>query len=581
MTGITAVLPHLLYIPVVAAAYRYPKWGLLTAGIIGGVYILIVIIFQGSTPLTVIEALARTIVIVLIGGLIAFLTRRLGEREALYKGLFDHSESGSILIMTTGPKRVIEEMNWKAAHIVHRNPSDLRGAPITAFWDVEAENEFFRQLSIKGTVYSEETIFTVSDGRSADVLISAAALPEGRAILTVVDITGRVQAEKALVAAKEKLNLLSRISVDHLHRTIDRIIEAVDEEDETCSEPKMKGFCERIRALAWNVTRQLFLTESYKDLGTVPPLWMGVQQILESIPLPRSPVPVSVRIWTGRLEIYADPLFRDVLLHIVENALRHGHKVKNLVVTYHKAGNGLDLVFEDDGVGIPAEKKQTIFEYDSGGHAGIGLFICRQITAVTGMTLTENGTEGKGARFVIHIPPEGYRIEGTGDDVPAHPVITGSAEAGLRGVPHATGTVVREFSSAEFPVAEALWIDYHQTKGDPKTDRIFAAFLNGRAVSVGRCKCHPDGSEVDGIFTPVEFRGHGYANAVVWGLIEACGRDTLYMHSVKNLTGFYSHFGFVPIDESELPSTIRERFAWAVGEMEGANVCPMKRPPDP
>ena len=117
--------------------------------------------------------------------------------------------------------------------------------------------------------------------------------------------------------------------------------------------------------------------------------------------------------------------------------------------------------------------------------------------------------------------------------------------------------------------------------GDPRTDRIFAAFLDGQAVSVARCKWHPDGHEVDGVFTPVAHRGHGYANAAVWGLIEACGSDILYMHSVRNLEKFYGSYGFVPIDEKELPPTIRERYAWAQGEMEGANVLPMKRDPLP
>ena len=76
-------------------------------------------------------------------------------------------------------------------------------------------------------------------------------------------------------------------------------------------------------------------------------------------------------------------------------------------------------------------------------------------------------------------------------------------------------------------------------------------------------------------------RGHGYAHAVMWGLVEACGNDTLYMHSVTNLTDFYRRFGFVTIAESELPPSIRERYAWAKGEMEGANVSPMKRSPRP
>jgi len=334
-----------------------------------------------------------------------------------------------------------------------------------------------------------------------------------------------------------------------------------------------------MRALAQNLTRQLFLTESYKNLGIFPPAWLSVQQILESGNPAPSSGSVSVRFWTERLEIYADPLFKDVLIHLAGNAISHGIKIKNLIVTYQETREGLDLILEDDGIGIPADKKQRIFEYDEGGHAGIGLFICREILGVTGMTIAETGTEGNGARFVIHVPPDGYRIEGSGEDAPARSLLVSPATAGLRGARHTTGTIVRELSAVEFPVAEALWTDYHQTMGDPRTDRIFAGFFHDEAVSVARCRKHPDGFEVDAVFTPSVHRGHGYAHAVMWGLVEACGHDTLFMHSVKNLTGFYSHFGFFAIAESELPPSIQERFAWAEGEMEGANVSPMKRSP--
>ena len=197
------------------------------------------------------------------------------------------------------------------------------------------------------------------------------------------------------------------------------------------------------------------------------------------------------------------------------------------------------------------------------------------------MTITENGIEGKSARFVIHVPPEGFRIEGTGEDAPGRVRTENMEKAVFRGAQYTPGVFVRELFSAEFPIAEALWTGYHQTKGDPKTDRIFAVFSKGEAVSVARCRKHPDGFEVDAVFTPENFRGHGYAHAVMRGLVEACGGDTLYMHSVKNLTGFYSHFDFIPIAENELPPSIRERYAWAGGEMDGANVSPMKRAPSP
>ncbi|MFA4860860.1 ATP-binding protein [Methanoregula sp.] len=577
--GITTGIPHLLYIPVVLAAYRYPRRGAVIAGCIGAVYLLQVFLLAGSSFTVLAEALVRAIVIVVIGWLIAALTIRLREKEDLYQGLFDHSEGGSILIADASSSRTIEEINWKAADLLNKKAADLKGTPVTSFWRGGEEEEFFGRLSREGAVYATETEFSRPDESSFITLVSAASLPGDRAILTFFDITGRVHAEHALKTANDKLSLLARFSSDHLHRSVDEIIETVDEADARSTDTQIHLYFDKIRTLAWNAARQLFLTESYKDLGSLPPAWISVQRSVETARLPSDDKTVPIRCWTGRLEVYADPLFSDVLTHLLDNSLRHsGSRVKNIVVTYHETHDGLDLCIRDDGAGIPAEKKQQIFEYDAGGHAGIGLFICRQIVEVTGMTIQENGTPGAGAQFVIHVPPGSYRIEGTGEDAPSIPVMPSPARFVVK---HRTGAAVRELVSSEFSVAEALWTDYHNTKGDIRTDRIFAAFSDGQAVSVARCKRHTDGFEVDGVFTPTSQRGHGYANAVVWGLVEACGQDTLYMHSVWDLAGFYGNYGFVAIDEKELPPTIRDRFAWAQGEMEGANVRPMKRDPAP
>ncbi|MDO9036429.1 MAG: ATP-binding protein, partial [Methanoregula sp.] len=385
--GISTGIPHLLYIPVVIAAYQYPRRGTIIAGGIGVIYLLMVILLAGTSLAILIDALLRTLVIVVIGWLIATLTIRIREQEVLYKGLFDHSEGGSILVADIDSSRAIEEINWKAADLLKRNAADLKGTSIATIWGGDGVDEFFNRLSSNGAVYATETNFSLPDENSFIVLVSAASLPGKRAILTFFDITNRVQAEHALKAANDKLSILSRFSADHLHRSVDLILETVDEADTNCEDSGIRTYIDRIRTLAWNVARQLFLTETYKDLGTLPPVWMSVQQTLESARLPSDDDTVSIRCWAGRLEVYADPLFSDVLTHLLENSLRHGGgTVKNIVVTYHETAEGLDLCLTDDGIGIPAGKKQQIFEYDAGGHAGIGLFICRQIVEVTNMT---------------------------------------------------------------------------------------------------------------------------------------------------------------------------------------------------
>lgn len=573
MGGIYVAFPHLLYIPVVIGTYRYPRQGLAFTAGIGAVYLALVILFSTGNGNVIVEALIRVAVLVFIGWLIATLSIRLRSQEELYRGLFDNSEAGSILVKLEDGKRIVEEMNWNAAALLERKVPELKGVPLSTFMGEDTEHALFSRLAEEGKIYAEETVLITASGKIQHILISIAAIPGGRAVITFVDITRRVNAEDALLTANTKLNLLSRISSDHLNRTVDDIVETLDAATADFTDSRTLAFLNTIREKVWNLARQLFLTESYQDLGSSPPIWIAVQDALHYGDIAGSAKDISLRMWTERLQVYADPLFLDVIAHIMENSIRHGSTIRNIIVSYSEKPGALELIIEDDGVGIPEEKKETIFEYDSGRHAGLGLFICRQIVSVTGMTISETGEPGKGARFVIRIPEGNWRVEGTGDDAPPFP--SPSPDPSLRDMP----PFCRELLSAEFPVANDLWVDYHQTRGDPLTDRIFAACAAGVAVSLARCRRHPDGLEVDAVFTPVEHRGHGYAHLTMKAITEACGHEPLYMHSVLNLTGFYGRYGFVPIREDELPPTIRERFAFAGGQLEGANVQPMMRAP--
>jgi len=145
--------------------------------------------------------------------------------------------------------------------------------------------------------------------------------------------------------------------------------------------------------------------------------------------------------------------------------------------------------------------------------------------------------------------------------------------------PHISLTVVvRELGKDEFWLADRVWMSYHQQKGVPESDRIFGVFVEGMVAAVARCRWHPDGLEVDGVYVPDDFRDRGYARKAVQAFVDACGREPLYMHSTLALVRFYSSFGFEPIPESALPESIKERFNFAGGEMQGSNVSPMKRP---
>jgi GNAT superfamily N-acetyltransferase len=142
---------------------------------------------------------------------------------------------------------------------------------------------------------------------------------------------------------------------------------------------------------------------------------------------------------------------------------------------------------------------------------------------------------------------------------------------------HQPAIVVRELVHEEFPLAEKLWEEYRGQKNDMPEERVFGVFEDGALAATARCTRHPDGLEMDCVFSSERFRGKGYARQAVQALIDACGKERIFIHSTIALIRFYRTFGFVPIPEDQLPRTIRERFLFCFGEMEGCNVCPMTR----
>jgi nucleotide-binding universal stress UspA family protein/GNAT superfamily N-acetyltransferase len=225
---------------------------------------------------------------------------------------------------------------------------------------------------------------------------------------------------------------------------------------------------------------------------------------------------------------------------------------------------------------------------------------CRQKLAVIGADLAQKGIraesiirQGSPAREIAKVADEQdvslimIGRFGQSDYIKNIPIGRVAAEVAMHAErplfivnPHISLSVlVKELGVKEFPLAEQVWFGYHQQKADPSIDRVFGVFIEGTLVATARCRRHPDGLEVDAVYTPDQYRGRGYARMVVRALVEACGNEPLSMHSTLELVGFYAMFGFTEIGEQELPASIRDRFNFADGELEGADVSPMKRVP--
>jgi signal transduction histidine kinase len=102
--------------------------------------------------------------------------------------------------------------------------------------------------------------------------------------------------------------------------------------------------------------------------------------------------------------VFADPLIVRVFFNLLDNSLRHGERVTEIHVSSHLSKEDLVVVWEDNGVGIPDEDKERIFERGFGKNTGLGMFLVREILSLTGITIAETGDPGYGVRFEMVVP---------------------------------------------------------------------------------------------------------------------------------------------------------------------------------
>ena len=98
---------------------------------------------------------------------------------------------------------------------------------------------------------------------------------------------------------------------------------------------------------------------------------------------------------------------RQILLNILDNAVKYGPHGQTITVALHLRGDRLQLSVEDEGPGVDARDAERIFEpfnrlarsTGATGGTGIGLAIVRQLTELHG-----GRARVEGSRFVVDIP---------------------------------------------------------------------------------------------------------------------------------------------------------------------------------
>jgi PAS domain S-box-containing protein len=225
----------------------------------------------------------------------------------------------------------------------------------------------------------------------------------------IVDISEQKRMEEALRETGEKLRILTTITRHDIQNKTMILRAYLAQAQQTGDAEKVKDYLTKADSVAQTVEDITTFTKTYEEIGCKEPVWLDLNRIVTDEATSAGMGSCELVLPLQGYEIFVDRLFGRVFYNLIENTLRYGRTATRITVGVHESGDRAVILYEDNGIGIAAEEKERIFEKGVGKGTGLGLFLIRQILAITGITIRETGKPGNGVRFEMAFPPGNVR----------------------------------------------------------------------------------------------------------------------------------------------------------------------------
>jgi len=252
-----------------------------------------------------------------------------------------------------------------------------------------------------------EEKFLRLDGSPVDVEVTATSTVEDGKPATIVafrDITDRKRMQEALMTANRKLHILNSITRHDIQNKVTVLSGYLTLLRDHQKGRDMEKCLDSLENTVHAIQQIITFTRTYQDLGVRSPEWQAVSDVAGRVMGQFELEGIAVDLLDCSCEVFADPMLEKVFYNLIDNALRYGGGISGIRISCTKEDGDLVIAFEDDGVGIPDDQKEHIFEQGYGKGTGLGLFLSREILSITGIGIRECGTPGSGARFEIRVP---------------------------------------------------------------------------------------------------------------------------------------------------------------------------------
>lgn len=337
--------------------------------------------------------------------------------EEKYHGIFENTTvavfqtriDGSIATANPAFARLLK---YETPEIAIREIPSIRAIYV----DPDVRDELYRLVVTQGVVDNFELALRRRDGSIlwASVNVRAVRGDDGKVTGLeglAVDITDRKNTEEALREVNKKLSLLSRITRHDINNQLMVLRAYLEILKEKQPDPSFTAPFQKAVNAAQRISSMIQFTREYEEIGVNAPVWQDCHALADTAAkdAPLGKIALKNDLPSGT-EVFADPLIVKVFYNLMDNAIRYGRKITTIRFSLQESGEDHQIVCEDDGDGISADEKERIFERDFGRNTGLGLFLSREVLAITGITIRETGVPGKGARFEMTVPKNAYRL---------------------------------------------------------------------------------------------------------------------------------------------------------------------------
>jgi PAS domain S-box-containing protein len=446
--GIYEVFPFLYFLPIILFVNFYPNRGVIFSLTISAVFLLLVYFFSNFDPARTAVYTAWFVIFVTIGFVTSSFAEGSKAEERKYREIFENSQAGIFTFALTTLR--IQEMNGKCAHMLGYDRQDLIDKDLSRILLDSAERDsFISQIQKNSGISDAELLLHTREGLVRQFLVSATLSPGSKIICSAIDITERKLAERVIQKARgdlerkvkerseelmrandglkaeilerkrfeatlklanRKLNTLSAVTSHDIADQIREIFKYLSNAEEMVTDPTLLEQLKKIEQSTQKIQKQIRFARNYQDIGSNPPQWQAVDETIRRATAELDLNGVRIEKDVTNLEIFADMLLEKVFFNIIDNALRHGKKETQILISAQQNIDGLTIFCKDNGVGVAEGIKEGIFKCDYFRNKGYGLFLAAEILSMTGLSISETGEPGSGARIEIRVPQGSYRF---------------------------------------------------------------------------------------------------------------------------------------------------------------------------